>query len=109
MSQIEAYLLFLVLPVLVVVACLARPWLRRAPESAKTPTLILNATTLLGALAGVSFAYARQPDALAALLRSPWTAALGSWLGLGLGRSLLRLQAIAPPWVPSQAARRRLA
>lgn len=109
MSHLEASLLFLLLPALVVIGSLILPWLRRAPSSAKTPVLILNAATLLGALAGASFAYTRQPDALAALLRSPWTAALGSWLGLGLGRSLLRLQAIAPPWVPSQAARRRLA
>lgn len=107
MSQIEAYLLFLVLPALVVMGSLAKPWLRRAAGSSKTPTLILNATALLGALAGVSFGYARQPDALAAVLQSPWTAAIGSWLGLGLGRALLRLQALAPPWIPAHAAKRR--
>ena len=109
MSQIEAILLFLVLPALIVLGCLSWPWIRREAGASKSPPLILNAATLLGALAGVSFAYSRQPDALAALLRSPWTAAIGSWIGLGLGRSMLRLQAIAPPWVPSQAARRKLA
>jgi hypothetical protein len=109
MSQIEAYLLFLALPLLVVVAAFAQPWIRHPAGRSKSPNLILNSTVLLGALAGVSFAHAREPDALAALLGSPWTAAIGSWLGLGLGRSLLRLQAIAPPWIPSQAARRRFA
>jgi len=107
MSQIEAYVLFLVLPALVVMGALVRPWIRRVAGSSKTPTLILNATTLLGALAGVSFGYARQPDVVAAVLQSPWTAAIGSWIGLGLGRSLLRLQALAPPWIPAQAAKRR--
>jgi len=108
MNHVAACLLLLILPALALGASLVSPWIRRAPGSARTPSAILNASTLVGALVGVGFARAGRVDALAALAGSPWGAALGGYAGFGLGHALLRLQAAFPPWIPSHAARRSI-